>query len=864
MFASLPNAIVRSVAATLSLAAAALAQNVTYRDRAAFDAAAGNQTVRVENFDSFTPGVQIPELFGGLVPFRLPFPVAMFGAWGAGQFSGGGLLPTPTFRNTPLVIDFPVPVYGIGAYAFDDFDGSPFASVIELEITTTTGARFSVAEDVPGVGNVGFLGATSTQGIARAVWSIAGSGGNLELDGMRLISDLDTVPPVVAIASPLDGSTTAASSVTVNGTVLDGAAVSITSAPAGVLASVAAGGGVWSGDVPLAAEGPNTVTVNALDQFGNLGGSSITVVRDTIAPTASFVAPADGEVVSRLSVTVVVAVADATAMSVEFADGSTQVSAGEQVATRTLALMPGANRLVVAVLDAAGNRTQIERTVTVDLDVPVVTILAPADGAWFGPGQATAPVLAQVDDISPTTVTSAPTGLAASLPAGGGLVPGTVPLVEGLNTITVRASDPVNAAGSAAITVRLDTTPPLVAVRAPGAEALVRGTLDIAIDAEDAGIGVAELRCYLDGQNAPFAVLDAAPYELQLDTAALADGPHALVVQAIDRLGNSATSAVRTFVVDNTPPAVALLSPLANSVLSGTAELQLRVTDATSGVVTCSALTNGLVPAPLDPSFADAAPLPVRDLVLREDTARHGDGALAVRVRVVDAAGNVTEAEYPFTIFNSAPPACALEPASGSTVRGVVTLTATVTGGNYSEIELRVDGTTVGTSTSSPLQVPFDTRVRLDGAMRVEALVRWGSDRLLVTTARLSVDNTAVTLHPATLNLHGRSDSSHAPVIAELTGGPLASLLPTEAHGLVLRVQSGGTVVADSGWHGDDAVRDGKLKVRFERRRLAQAVLPALSQSCREREVVRVELWAEASGTAPGFLLGVVPVRVER
>lgn len=151
-------------------------QNVTFTNRAAFEAAVGGSSVLLESFDNFAPGQQVPQLFGGLISFDPPFPTVFFGNWNqfgtGGQFSGGGLLPE---RGTSLTIRFSPPVFAVGGNAYDDFDPSTsIPNVITFTATTSLGTTFSVSETFPSIGDTGFLGATSPEGIVEAVFSIDG------------------------------------------------------------------------------------------------------------------------------------------------------------------------------------------------------------------------------------------------------------------------------------------------------------------------------------------------------------------------------------------------------------------------------------------------------------------------------------------------------------------------------------------------------------------------------------------------------------------------------------------------------------------------------------------------------------------
>lgn len=172
------------------------AQNMTFRDRANFEAFCPSP-VLLENFDGFRNWQKVDQLFDGLITFNEPYPTIFWGRWWMygtqGDFSGGAIIPEPRFRGASLVLNFSSPVFGVGGNAFDDFDGSPFVNVITLTMTTALGTAFSISEDFPKVGDTGFLGATSSEGIVKAEFSIDNTNGNLEVD-LLTVAPLAEVP----------------------------------------------------------------------------------------------------------------------------------------------------------------------------------------------------------------------------------------------------------------------------------------------------------------------------------------------------------------------------------------------------------------------------------------------------------------------------------------------------------------------------------------------------------------------------------------------------------------------------------------------------------------------------------------------
>jgi len=168
----------------------AVAINQTYTNRVLFLTSSTCNQFH-ENFDTHVNFQEIQHLFDGKINFPAPSPRIFWGNWNyageAGVFSGAGLIPWPEFQGKSLIITFPTPVFGIGTNVFDDFDGTPYYNLITLKVTTTKGTVFSVNESSPCIGDAGFLGATSTDGIVSVEFSIDNTDGNFEIDLLAVI-----------------------------------------------------------------------------------------------------------------------------------------------------------------------------------------------------------------------------------------------------------------------------------------------------------------------------------------------------------------------------------------------------------------------------------------------------------------------------------------------------------------------------------------------------------------------------------------------------------------------------------------------------------------------------------------------------
>lgn len=637
----------------------------------------------------------------------------------------------------------------------------------------------------------------------------------------------DVVAPVVTITSPADGAVIDATSVTLTATVVDDTETNVLSTPAGIEATLPDGGGVASGTVALL-EGDNTLAVSAEDEGHNVGGSSISVIRDTLFPAVLVLAPADGAIVGDTPVSVRVRVADANAVTLEFGANVVSFPAGFGTTTGDVDLVEGPNAIPVVVTDVAGHQTTFVLHLTLDSSSPLVTIDSPADGACFGRGDSPIVVTATVDDVTGTVVQSVPAGVSGTLPAGGGVITGSVDLVEGANPILVGAIDSVGLTSSSSITVILDTIPPDVSIDSPADGADLRGTVDYHASALDVapGSGVARVDLLVDGGL--FVSFSAAPFETTLDTVALADGLHALEARAYDGKGNFASSSIQVR-VDNTAPVVAIQDPPPEIYVSGTIDFVVSASDAGSGLASIQMLSGGAPPT-VDASIDYTLPITISsDTRLgAEDTTIHLDGPLTLFARAVDQAGNESTTEVTVIVDNTAPSKTLLSPTDGSTVSGVIAILVESEDLYLDTIEIWVDGELIGSSPTSPFDVTFDTRTRLDGAMTVRVVSRDRAGNESECIAVVTVSNVSFRLDPQTLDLKSKGGTTS--VTAYLEGTGLGLLLPTEANAIELRVPGGNPVPSTAGFAGDnftsDTDLDGipELVIKFDRASLIRSI----------------------------------------
>ncbi|MGE5804039.1 MAG: hypothetical protein ACM358_17470, partial [Gemmatimonadota bacterium] len=204
----------------------------------------------------------------------------------------------------------------------------------------------------------------------------------------------------------------------------------------------------------------NTLSVTLAGQPGGFVDICVTAT-DTTPPVIANIAPPQNFVTRDTLVTVSGTVQDETPTTVKINGDSAPVTNGA-FSKPTLLPVEGHNTIHIVATDRAGHVTDSARVIIRDRIPPVLTVNAPADG--FITNQTSVLVSGTVQDS--TLVTVNVNGI--QLMVEGGVFSGSIPLtLEGLNPLTITATDAAGNQTAVLRTVRRDTIPPVLAVNQP-------------------------------------------------------------------------------------------------------------------------------------------------------------------------------------------------------------------------------------------------------------------------------------------------------------------------------------------------------------------------------------------------------------
>jgi hypothetical protein len=234
-----------------------------------------------------------------------------------------------------------------------------------------TAAPYTVAWNTTAVPN----GAHTLTAVARDA-----AGNSTTSAGIRVIVNVDSTPPTVAITSPTSGSTysTPTALLTLAGTASDNLAVTqVTWSNSRGGSGTATGTTSWTASGIVLQAGTNALTVTARDAADNAATATLTVTVDTTLPTldatpptVAITSPTSGSTYSTPTSPLTLAGTASDNLAVSQVTW-TNSRGGSGTATGTtswtasgIVLQPGMNVLTVTARDAAGNTATATLTVT--------------------------------------------------------------------------------------------------------------------------------------------------------------------------------------------------------------------------------------------------------------------------------------------------------------------------------------------------------------------------------------------------------------------------------------------------------------------------------------------------------------------
>lgn len=131
---------------------------------------------------------------------------------------------------------------------------------------------------------------------------------------------------------------------------------------------------ISGGSLDVLSDGTHTVSIEAVDNAGNLGYAQATFIVDTVSPVVAITAPGSGMTNNTMPI-----------LSYTASEGTVVVKVDDTAVTKVsgdtlAALLDGPHTVRVEATDVAGNTGSAQVTFTVDTTPPTVTIISPIAG----------------------------------------------------------------------------------------------------------------------------------------------------------------------------------------------------------------------------------------------------------------------------------------------------------------------------------------------------------------------------------------------------------------------------------------------------------------------------------------------------
>lgn len=250
-----------------------------------------------------------------------------------------------------------------------------------------------------------------------------------------------------------------------------------------------------------------------------------------------------------------------------------------------------------------------------------------------------------------------------------------------------------------------DRQPPSIQLISPTEGSTVSGVVRVEASAQD-DIGVARVEFFVSG-GAVLATDDSPPFEANIDTRTLTDGPLDLSARAVDLLGKTSQGSVRVFAENHTGPRISFLRPTSGQAYGGQMTIQLGVRDPDGVATTTVRLDNNVVVTSTRTSLS---------YLVNTRTLTEGNHTLDISS--VDRVGSMSQVTRSFLVNNQLPAVHITSPSDGATVRDMASFTITATAAGTFDI-----GFEGQSSQASPFNASIDTTMYLNGPRIMTATV---------------------------------------------------------------------------------------------------------------------------------------------
>jgi len=500
------------------------------------------------------------------------------------------------------------------------------------------------------------------------------------------------------------------------------------------------GDGVWNAtlDTTVLSDGNYTIFVRSTNSTDNVTEVNVTVTVDNTPPDVNITHPMEDQHVGDMTPIDFTAEDETSGverMEIRIAGGSWKASDGhEDWDTRGVA--DGDHVIQVRVYDAAGNRADAYRNVTVDNTPPDAEFASPVEDE-----EVNGTITISVDVTDVTGVDSIEYSVGGDRTVmnltSGNTTDGTweadwntSEVEDGDVPIELTCVDALGNTGMVDIEVYVNNvdSPPAVEIVSPEIGDLVSGTVRIYANAtDDEGVSSVEYRIDDDASWSEM-VEDDEYWAADWSSSSVEDGPHDIHVRVHDSQDQT-DSVMINVTVDNTAPEIVIVGP--NGFVKEVIKIRADIID------------EHLDEAWFRVDNGDWGNMETGDpWYAYIDTLDYNDGDHTIRVRAADEAGNTNQTSWDLEFDNTWPAVDMIGPEQDDTVSGTMTVRAGIDETNIDTVDLKVDGVwSEMTLDGSEYTYDWDSTETADGEVTLEVRCRDAAGNEGYGSVDVSVDN---------------------------------------------------------------------------------------------------------------------------
>ncbi len=271
--------------------------------------------------------------------------------------------------TTSIALDTTPPVLAVSALATGSSTSTQTQNITGTVTDSNPGIVTVNGQPVVVTNNTFSTAVTLTTGVNTVTVVATDLLGNSSIDTRTI--NFDATAPVITIASPADNAITNVTALTISGSVDKSATVTV----AGKGVAVGAGNN-WTTALDLTA-GQNTITVTAVDLYGNTSSLKRSITLDTTSPVLAITAPTQDLATNKPNIVLSGTVSDS--VNVTVSSSVNGIITPIPVAAGAFSFNvdfpnPGVYAVQVIATDEAGNVTTSTRTITYDTTPPQLTV----------------------------------------------------------------------------------------------------------------------------------------------------------------------------------------------------------------------------------------------------------------------------------------------------------------------------------------------------------------------------------------------------------------------------------------------------------------------------------------------------------